>query len=190
MNDSRLRLLRVRDETAFRGFVEEHQLRVVRLAASFVHNREDAEDIAQAVFVEAYHALPSFNGTSSLATWLHRITVNRSLDFLRAQSRQKRFALRIPLFDTFGALVVDTPDSSVVADPGATLENTERARVLRAAIARLADQQRAAFVLCEVDGRSMKEAAELMNTSPKAVESLLSRARSRLRTLLASYYRQ
>ncbi|MFM8568193.1 MAG: RNA polymerase sigma factor [Candidatus Kapaibacterium sp.] len=63
MNDSRLRLLRVRDETAFRGFVEEHQLRVIRLAASFVHNREDAEDIAQAVFVEAYHALPSFLGT-------------------------------------------------------------------------------------------------------------------------------
>jgi RNA polymerase sigma factor (sigma-70 family) len=190
MSDHRLRLLRDGDAAAFRGFVEEHHRRVIRLVTGFVQSPEDAEDIAQEVFVEAYHSLPSFTGASSLSTWLHRIAVNKSLDFLRAQSRRKRSVLRVPLLDMFGGLVVDPADTSTGSHPGATLENAERARVLAAAIGRLAEQQRVAFVLCEVDGLSMKEAADVMDISAKAVESLLSRARSRLRTLLRRYYEE
>lgn len=185
MSDSSLQRLREGDQAAFREFVEEHHRRVLRLVMSFVGNTEDSEDIAQEVFLEAYKALPSFYGASALSTWLHRIAVNASLDFLRAKSRHKRFAIRVPLFDRLGGLVVDPADP---AHPGTLLEDQERSRVLYAAINSLAEQQRVAFVLCEIDGCSMKEAAELMNTSAKAVESLLSRARGRLRTMLKGYY--
>ena len=124
---------------------------------------------------------------SSLTTWLHRIAVNACLDALRAQSRRKRWIERIPLINDFGELVVDPADS---LHPGTLLEDAERARVLHAAIARLPEQQRVAFVLCEIDGCSMKETAEIMKSTPKAVESLLSRSRNRLRSLLSSYYRE
>ncbi len=179
-----LERLRAREEAAFRELVAVHYRAVYRTALSFVRSAEDAEDVAQETFLTAFESVAGFQGNAALATWLHRITVTRSLDHLRRHKRKKRFALVVSLFTDRG-LVVDPADT---VHPGVRLEDAERARVLFAAVDRLPEAQRVAYTLRHVEGFSQKEIAEVMELSVKAVESLLSRAGAKLRSMLRGYY--
>jgi RNA polymerase sigma-70 factor (ECF subfamily) len=78
-----VRELRAGSESAFSGFVERYQSKVRLVAYSFTRSREEADEIAQQVFVRVYFSIKGFEGRSSLFTWLHRITVNLCLEFLR-----------------------------------------------------------------------------------------------------------
>jgi DNA-directed RNA polymerase specialized sigma24 family protein len=78
-----VRELRAGSEPAFRRFVDLYQSKVRHVAYSITRSREDADDIAQQVFVKVYFSIKGFEGRSSLFTWLHRITVNLSFEFLR-----------------------------------------------------------------------------------------------------------
>ncbi|UCH14944.1 MAG: sigma-70 family RNA polymerase sigma factor, partial [Bacteroidales bacterium] len=75
--------IRKGNQQAFRKFVEKHQLTVVKICNGFVHNPQDAEDIAQEVFIEVYQSVHKFRGEAKLSTWLYRIAVNKSLNHLR-----------------------------------------------------------------------------------------------------------
>lgn len=178
--------LRQGDEQAFREVVDHYRDRVFNTAIGLLQHRENAEDVAQDVFVEVFRSVGRFRGECSLSTWIYRITVQKSLEHIRAGQRKKRSGIFLSLFGREDQLkaVADSP----FYHPGILLENKERAAILFRAIARLPVNQRTAFVLHKVEGLSHKEIAEIMNSSISAVESLIVRARRKLQELLSDYY--
>ncbi len=174
------------DEAAFREFVNRFERRVHNTALSMLQNKEDAEDVAQEVFVEVFRSASRFKGESKVSTWLYRITVNRSLDLIRSRKRQKRFGF---VRSIFGENSVEPQlDKGHFEHPGVIMENSERAQILFSALEKLAARQKAAFVLQKIEGLSQKETALALGISESAVESLLSRATQTLRKLLGEYY--
>ncbi|MBM3420268.1 MAG: sigma-70 family RNA polymerase sigma factor, partial [Bacteroidetes bacterium] len=81
------------ESQAFRVLVEKYHVKVIRTCIGFVHSAADAEDIAQDVFIEIFRSVKNFRGDSELSTWLYRISVNKSLNFLRSASRRRIFTL-------------------------------------------------------------------------------------------------
>ncbi len=175
------------DEKAFRAFYEQTKARVFNTALSYVRNPEDAEEITQDVFVEAFQSISEFRAEAGVVTWLYRITVNKSLDLLRHKKRQKRFAFLTSLFDAETGEVIHEPADFV--HPGVALEQQENAAILFRAIDKLADKQKTAYILTRVEGLSNIEAAEVMTISVGAVESLLQRANENLKKQLAGWYK-
>ncbi|WP_375444608.1 RNA polymerase sigma factor [uncultured Fibrella sp.] len=175
------------DEAAFKQLYELTKGRVYNTALGYVRNREDAEEITQDVYIEAFRSLGTFNREASVTTWLYRITVNKSLDFLKHQQRQKRFAFLTSLFNAqTGAIEHDPADAD---HPGVLLENQENARILFQAVDKLADKQKTAYILTRVEGLSNVEAAAVMVITVGAVESLLQRANATLKKQLADWYK-
>lgn len=187
MNDEQLlQALRHQQPEVFRDLVDNYQRRVINICYRFVLNRTDAEDLAQEVFVEVYQSAGSFRGQSSLSTWIFRIAVSKSLDFLRRQGRAKRGGRLRALFglDNVNA---DIPAPASTA-PDGIMEQEERRRQLQRALNILPTKQRTAFVLSQYDGVSYKEIAEILKCSVSAVESLVHRARKSLQRELADFY--
>jgi RNA polymerase sigma factor (sigma-70 family) len=175
-------------DMAFRSLLERYQALVLNCTFRFVRNRESAEDLTQEVFLEVYESLPSFRGDSQLSTWIYRIAVTKSLNHLKARKRKKRFAFVVSLFgDDQVEEQAAAPDG---ADPASVLENIERAEILNRALGRLPENQRIAFTLSKVEGMSYNEIALIMDVSIPSVESLIHRARVRLRQTLTFYYEQ
>ncbi|CAA9210572.1 MAG: RNA polymerase sigma factor RpoE [uncultured Cytophagales bacterium] len=171
--------------------VETYQGRVYNTVLSIVQHPEDAEDVAQEVFVQVYQSIGSFGGEMKLTAWIYRIATTKALQAYRKRRARKRFAF---LTSLFGSGKDDAYDDRLhPADfehPGVKLEQQERAKVLFNALSRLPEQQKVAFTLHRLEGLSYQEIAEVMQTSLPAVESLLHRAKQNLRKGLARYYRE
>lgn len=165
---------------AYKALVEQYSRTILNTCYSFLHNREDAEDVAQEVFIEIYRSIAKFDGKSGLDTWIYRISINKSLDSLRKMQRKKRIA---NLKELFFEKHNDQP-----ANPHQILEEKERAKILNEQIASLPENQRIAIVLSRYDNMSNGRIAEIMNVSEAAVESLLHRAKENLRKKLAKYF--
>lgn len=184
-----IRALQRGEETAYELLIVQYQQQVVQVCYGFLRNREDAEDVAQEVFVEVYRSVGRFDGRAALSTWLYRIAVNKSLDYLKAAKRKKRFA---PILRVIGFGGADAVDRLATAEapgrPDHTAERMEQQAILMAAINRLPENQGKAFRLSKIDGLSQKEIAEIVGTTVSGVESLLHRAKQHLRNDLTSYY--
>ena len=173
---------------AFRELVERHQHKLINICYRFVHNKSEAEDLAQETFLEVYRSIDRFRGKSSLSTWIYRIAISKSVDYIRKQSRQKRGGkLRALLRLDDSAVDIPAPASTV---PDTAMEQKERRRVLQAALASLPEKQHIAFVLSKYDGLSYREIANTMNTTVSSVESLIHRAKKNLQKKLHRYYEQ
>lgn len=179
--------IRQGDEMAFRQLYELTQSLVFNLALGYVRSREDAEEITQDVFIDVFRTVATYKGEASVTTWLYRITVNKSLDFLKHQKRQKRFAFLTNLFDSKTGETIHQPTDFV--HPGILLENKEKATVLFQAIDKLPDKQKTAYILTKIEGLSNIETAGIMAVSVGAVESLLQRATDNLKKQLAGLYK-
>ena len=177
-------LLKQKDESAFKKIVDTWKDMVYNTALGIVQSDEDAEDIAQEVFVKVYESIHSFKGESKFSTWMYRITVTRSLDHLRKKKRKKRFAFVESLFNKNDELINDPPD---FIHPGIVLEKKEDAKMLFKAIARLPQNQNIAFVLNKIEGLSYQQISEIMDMSESAVDSLLHRGKMNLRKMLDNY---
>jgi len=177
--------LRQGDSTAFREVVESSQGLVYNTALGIVQNPEDAEDVAQEVFIQLYESIHTFKGESKLSTWLYRITVSKAMDHLRKKKRKKRFAFIQSLFGANEELIHDPPD---FVHPGVNLDNKEKAKELFKAIEQLPSKQKVAFTLNRIEGLSYQEISDIMKLSIASVESLLHRARKNLRKTLETYY--
>jgi RNA polymerase sigma factor (sigma-70 family) len=151
---------------------------VFNLALHYVQNVEDAEEITQDVFEAAYRGLDSFKQQAKHSTWLYRIAINKSLDFIRAKNTQKRFAFIKSIFhkDT-GALQHDAPTFN---HPGVQLEHKEATQNIFAAINKLPENQKNVVILMKIEGQSQAETAEVLGITTKAVESLFQRAKTNL----------
>lgn len=162
----------------FEELYNEHKKLVYNLALQYVQNIEDAEEITQDVFVSVYENLDNFRKDSKHSTWLYRITINKSLDFIKSKQRQKRFSFFTSLFHD-----ESNEPKHQVSDfnhPGVLLEEKEQLKNLFALINGLPDNQKTALILMKIEGKSQNETAEIMNMTPKAVESLVQRAKTNL----------
>ncbi|MEP6595856.1 MAG: RNA polymerase sigma factor [Ginsengibacter sp.] len=177
--------LKQKDNTAFKEIVDACQGMVYNTILSIIQNVEDAEDVAQDVFVQVYQSINNFKGESKLSTWLYRIAVSKSLDNLRKKKRKKRFGFIQNLFGKNDELVIDTHD---FFHPGIILENKQNAAILFKAIGSLPQNQGVAFVLNKIEGLSYQEISDIMKLSLSAVDSLLQRAKTNLRKALQNYY--
>ena len=169
------------DETAFKYLVDNYQERVYNTAIGIVQNAEDAEDVAQEVFIQVYRSIHNFKGESKLSTWLYRIATTRALDLLRSRKSKKRFGLLQRLFGEGNEPVFEIPDFN---HPGVALEKKENAAKLFKAISQLPENQKVAFTLHKLEDLSYQEISEIMKTSLPAVESLMHRAKQNLKKIL------
>ncbi len=173
-------------DKAFHALVAQFQDKVLHTAMGFVSNLQDAEDIAQTVFVEVYRSISNFRGEAKLSTWIYRITTTKALEFIRAKKRKKRAILQTPEQGLEEQIVKSTADT--YNHPGLRLENKERASILHRYIDQLSENQRIAFTLKKIKGLSQKEICSIMGVSEPSVVSLLFRARRNLKMALSDYY--
>jgi RNA polymerase sigma-70 factor (ECF subfamily) len=157
---------------AFDVIVERHRRSVYQLCYRFVGRHEDATDLSQDVFLRAYRGLRRFRGDSSLATWLYRIGVNVCLNKVAI-----RTPVLLPLDDT--SLAPATGEDAI----GAVLRE-ERARRVRAAVARLPRKQRATLILRMYQELSHRQIADVMQTTEGAVKANFFHALGSLRKAL------
>jgi len=148
---------------------------VYNLALQYVQNVEDAEEITQDVFVAIYHSLSSFKQNAEVSTWIYRIAINKSLDFLKRKKRKKRFGFIVSIFEN--PEIMHTPSFN---HPGIALEQKQAIQLIFSALNQLNDQQKTAIILSKIEHKSQKEVAEIMKLTPKAVESLIVRAKNNL----------
>ena len=160
---------------------------VYNTALTIVQQEEDAEDVAQEVFVQVYQSIEGFKGEAKFSTWLYRITLSKAMDHERRKKRKKRFAFVKSLFGEANEALINLPDFN---HPGVSLDNKEKAAILFKAMNTLPDNQRIAFILNKVEGLSYQEISEVLETTVSAVESLLHRAKANLRKYLKVFYEQ
>jgi RNA polymerase sigma factor (sigma-70 family) len=170
-------------EQAFEELVNLYKDRIYNTSIGFVQNGPDAEEITQDVFIKVFENINGFKGESKLGTWLYRIAVTQSLDFLRKKRRRKRSGFLLSLFNRPEAEAQD------FFHPGIKAEQKENAALLFQAIRQLPEQQQAAFLLQKTEGLNHQEIAAVLKTSVSAVESLLHRAKTNLRKLLTEHYK-
>jgi len=173
------------DVKAFTQMVETYQHLVYNTILSMLQNKEDAEDVAQDVFVQVYESIHQFKGESKFSTWLYRIAVTKSLDYQRRKKRKKRFAIIESLFGVNNEV---KHESIHFYHPGVSLANKEQAAILFKAIQQLPSKQQIAFTLNKIEGLSYQEVAEIMQVTVASVEAFLHRAKQNLRKELQQYY--
>lgn len=166
------------DQTEFKAVYDQFKNLVYNLALSYVQNGPDAQDITQEVFVKVYQNIHRYKPeAASLKTWIYRITINQSLDFLKSQRTAKRFGFITGLFRKDS----NEPVEAYSYDhPGVALEEREELQRIFTEINALPDNQKTAVILLKIEDRSHKEVADIMGLSTKAVESLFHRAKTTL----------
>ncbi len=159
----------------------EHHKMVFNLALQYVQNIEDAEEITQDVFVKVFDNLNSFKKESNIKTWIYRISINQSLDFLKSKQSQK-WNFLTSIFRLNDAKVKFEPTN--FNHPGIELEQKEGYQKIFDAINQLSDNQKTVIILLKIEGKSQAETAEIMNLNVKALESLFQRAKKNLEIIL------
>jgi RNA polymerase sigma-70 factor (ECF subfamily) len=165
-------MARAGDEEAFRRLVEAHEGRVAAVVLGML-GEDEAEDVAQEVFIRCHRSLDQFRGEAQLSTWLTRIAINLCLDRLRAR---KRWHLRFLHLDTEEGRAREP-----ALDGEAALDARERGRLVRRAVHRLKPEWRAVVVLRWLQGLSTEETAQQLGIPYGTVLSRLSRAMEALR---------
>ncbi|PJJ58932.1 RNA polymerase sigma factor [Hymenobacter chitinivorans] len=165
-------------EVAFRTLVERYQNRIYRTVLALLRSPEEAEDVAQEVFVEVYQTIGRFRGEAALSTWLYRLATSRALKSRRRARAQKRFAYFTSLLGFDNQVLHEPADRG---HPQQQLEEQQQLTLLLALIDRLPEQQQVAFTLRHEQELSYEEIAAVLKTTVPAVESLLFRARKTLR---------
>jgi len=173
------------DRHAFTQLVQAYQHMVYNTALGIVQQMQEAEDVAQEVFVQAYLSVQHFRGDSKLSTWLYRIAITKALDCERKKKTKKRINL---IKSVFGIGEKEAEQAVDFHHPGVQLDNKEQASTLFKAMQQLPENQRIAFTLIKVEGLNYEETSAIMQTTVKAVEALMHRAKGNLRKTLKNYY--
>ena len=171
------------DQSAFSELVTEYERLVYKTVKSKVLSAEDAMDISQEVFIKIWKALPNWRGECKFATWVYKVCINASLDFLR-RAPEKTESLSGRPDDDGDERPLDIADDSVQASPERRLEQSETTMAVRRAIAKLPEDQRQIVILRDIDGYSYDEIADMLSLGIGTVKSRINRARTRLKSLL------
>ena len=183
-----LQALRRKEEWAFEVMVRVYGGRLLSVARRYMPNEEDARDVVQSAYLNAFRALDRFEGASQLSTWLHRITVNTALMRLRTRRRKPEESIEdlLPRYQDDGHHVEEFSDWATPADQ--LLEREETRAVVRACIAELPERYRTVLMLRDIEALSTSDVAEMLAVTPTAVKVRLHRARQALATLLRRHY--
>jgi RNA polymerase sigma-70 factor (ECF subfamily) len=185
-DDFSLERLQAGDRVEFARLVDTYYPLIYRLAIKMLGNAQDAEDILQETFIKTFQHIGTFDGRSSLSTWLYRIATNEALMFLR-KKRPEFVSVEEP-----AEAESEEQDPLQIVDfccmPEEELMSAEAQAQLDRAIDELPASLRIVFVLRDLQGLSTRETAEVLDLSEMAVKTRLSRARLRLRDLLSSYF--
>lgn len=174
------------ERNMFRKLVERYQPLVFRTCMGFLHNKDDADDLAQEIFIQVYQTLSGFKGDASFSTWIYRIAVNASLNKIRKSSK----SLFIQRLETVFGVEKNHEVSFQIPDnenPENILIHNEHREWVQKALNSLPENQRTAIVLSKYDDLSQREIAEIMNTTEGAVEALIQRAKANLREKLSHF---
>ena len=186
---SLLNRLQSGDPLAVDELVSTYRGRVHQLALRYVKNHEDAEEVAQDVFMKVYRNAAGFRGDSALASWIYRITFNASISHLR-RMRARRVGRLLPLeLDSRGEFAGAAPHDQL-ADPGEAADDrlirSELRRRLTSAVRDLPPLYRSPVVLRDIRGLSTEEASDVLRVKPQTLKSRLHRGRTILREGLAA----
>jgi RNA polymerase sigma-70 factor, ECF subfamily len=168
------------DLAAFREIIDSCAPRVHAIAYQMCGNSADAQDIAQEVFLRLYRSRDKFDPNYRFSTWLHRLTVNVSIDFLRKHAR--------PQEHSFEESEKEFGLEDKTSDPGRELERSELGGALRRLAGRLSLKQREVFVLRDLQGFSSAEVAEILDCRETTVRVHLAAARMRIKEALLKQY--
>ncbi|SFB28974.1 RNA polymerase sigma-70 factor, ECF subfamily [Flavobacterium swingsii] len=174
------------NQTNFKNLYNEYKVLVYNVALNYLQNTEDAEEVTQDVFVEVHESLDQFNEKSSLKTWIYRITINKSLNFIKHKASKKRFFV----FGRKSNNELEISNLSNFEHPGILLENKEKSTILFGVINELTENQKTAFMLSKIDGLSNPEISDIMQLSISSVESLIFRAKTSLKEKLSNKFEE
>ena len=167
------------ESAAFGELVRRYQDRLYNTVYRLVENPDDALDVVQDAFLNAYQSLDGFKGDSLFFTWLYRIAVNTAI----SHKRKQRVLLSIDA-GLGGASSVEPHDDSAYSRPSESLERAEQEQRVQHALARLSPEHRTVLVLKEMEGQKYEEIADILGVPIGTVRSRLHRARAELRELL------
>lgn len=182
-------MLRVREDEAgaFEELVERYQRRLVAVMHHLVGNADEAEDLAQEVFLRVYRARKRYRAQCKFSTWLFTIANNLALNHLRSRQRKPVVPLDARESGPLGPRPAEQLVHDRSAHPSQRLQQAELAAVIRQALDGLNERQRLAVVLNKFEDMNYAEIAEVMGLTTQAVKSLLNRARTNLREALQAY---
>jgi RNA polymerase sigma-70 factor (ECF subfamily) len=172
-------------DMALNDLMERHAKPVFHFLCRMVGNEDDANDLAQETFVRVFKSRGSFRAEQRFSTWLFTIAANLARNHFRWRTRHPNISLDAENAETEQTLGGTLPSNSPAPNEAAIA--AERAKAVRLAVGKLPEDLRAAIVLCELEERSIAEAATILESTPKAVESRLYRARQILRARLKSW---
>jgi len=163
---------------AYGVLVSKYQDRLYNTVFRVVGNAEDARDLVQDVFVQAYRSLEKFQGQSALYTWLYRIAINAAI------SHKRRQRIMVPIDSGRRDANYEPADDPIQSDPSGRLEQDDRDRQVREALDGLSAEYRTVLVMKDIDGHKYETIAEMLNCPIGTVRSRLHRARMELRERL------
>ncbi len=180
-----VRRARKGDLQAYDGLVKRYQERIYATIYHMTSNHEDANDLAQESFIKAFQALKSFKGGSTFYTWIYRIAVNKTINFLKQRKNRTHMSLNDIDFNAEH----DTDLIALISDntPRRAAGLTELQKKLNEALLKLSEPHRLVVVLHDVQGQSHEEIAEVMNCNIGTVRSRLFYARQQMQAELADY---
>ena len=170
------------DQGAFETLVKANQAMAYQLAYRMTGNPEDAADLTQEAFLNAWRGLSAFDGRSSFSTWLYRLTSNACIDFLRREKRRISLSMTLEGGEDEEDRQAQLPDRRY--SPERELEKKEAGAMLRRGLASLAPDYREILILRELQGLSYAEIAQTLELEEGTVKSRLARARLALREFL------
>ena len=172
-------------DAALNDLMERHATFIFHFLCRMTGNEDDANDLAQETFVRVFKSRDSFRTEQKFSTWLYAIAANLARNHFRWHMRHPNVSLDTESPETEQSLASTLPVNSPT--PTETTLAKERAKAVRGAVDQLPEDMREVIVLCDWEERSVAEAATILGTTPKAVESRLYRARQILRERLKGW---
>lgn len=171
------------DGNAFQSLVERHSKYVFRVAFRLTGSSQDAEDVVQETFLKAYRQLSRFEARADFRTWLHRITVNCAIDYIRAR-RSREIAQDLVDLEDAAACGPSVGASPLPDRMAMSAQIDER---VRTALSGLTTMERAAFMLRHVEGRPIREVAAALGLKTEAAKNSIFRAVRKMRAALEPF---
>ncbi len=170
------------DEDAFARLMRENETRIYNLTLRMTGNEQDALDLAQEAFFNAWKGLKFFKGDSAFSTWVYRLASNACIDHLRRKKRRQDISAPMPTVDEEDDRPLDIPDERYA--PEQVLEKKQLRQAVAEGLGQLTEEHRQVLIMRELDGLSYQEIGQVLGLEAGTVKSRIARARLSLRKIL------